>query len=330
MATAAATPATTTRDRRTRSGQPAADPGADVATDHRAGGEQHDGVPVAGRREDEDQPGHHVADHQRQRPQPGDDLERQVGAEAEHGDHHHAGAGAEVAAVHPGQRGEEGRHGGEVVARLRRCRRAAAAGQPAGDLGCAPTSRQVNRISHGTTASKTPGGSAEQHDRADAGAHDAAGQDHPAHPWVLPQLRAVAVRPAEPAGHQAEGVGHVGRHGRQPEGDQGGEADDRGDADGGGHDPGDQSRPEHQRAARVPVRGARGAAPRRLTITTCSCMAAAAPAGLQLRDDRLRDPQCVAPSDANGRPASRERLVQAGLDDQLADGPHHGGGSSGE
>ena len=97
---------------------------------------------------------------------------------AEDGHHHHARAGAEVAAVHPGQRGEERRH-------RRHRARAARAGVALVAVprsqrvirGWTPTSRQVKRISHGTTASKTVGRQGEQQHRADDGP-DGAGDEH--------------------------------------------------------------------------------------------------------------------------------------------------------
>ena len=129
--TDAVRPASTTSERSTRRRQPAADVRADVPADHGTPCQQGDREPVEVGEEEEDDRRHDVRGHHGERLEGVDDAQVDVETEAEDGHHHHAGAGAEVAAVHPGQ----GRPGGRERRHLHPvgCVRAVAGTQPAAD-----------------------------------------------------------------------------------------------------------------------------------------------------------------------------------------------------
>ena len=82
-------------------------------------------------------------------------------------------------------------------------------------------------MSTGTTARERVGRQHQQQDRADDAA-DQRGDAEPEHAGALPaELAAVAHRARQRAGHQPDGVGDVGGHGRYAERQQGRERDQR-------------------------------------------------------------------------------------------------------
>ena len=149
--------------------------------------------------EDEDHAGHHVAGHHGQRLERVDDPELEVQPEPEDGHHHHAGAGAEVAAVHAGQGREEPGHRRHRGARLRRLSPVPGA-QPGGDprLGADQQAGEEDQPRHhGLEDLRRQ--RQQQYGARDG--PDRAGDEHRGcGARLLPQLAAVAPRPAEAPG----------------------------------------------------------------------------------------------------------------------------------
>ena len=226
-------PAATIRPRSRVVGQPPTDVGPDVPADDGARREQRDRRPVEVGDDEEDQAGHDVGGEDGERLEGVDDPQLEVGAEAEDRHHHHARPGAEVAAVHAGQGGEEGGDRRHPGARL-----GGVAGLPAAQPARDPRLRTHQEAGEQDQprhdALEHAGRQGEQQDRSQHGAAGAGDDDGGGDDRVLAQLAAVAEGAAQTGRGHADGVGRVGDDRRQPDGQQGREADERGDADRGG------------------------------------------------------------------------------------------------
>ena len=322
--TAAVIPASDDEDAEGRRRDAPPDPGADVAADDRAGR-------PAGRR----------PASRRRRPTTKMTLATTLAAstarvfraltmrssrssaQAEHRHHHHPGAGAEVAAVHAGQGREERRdrrHRGAVGVRVGA---GAAPRSQRESRGWAPTSRQVNRISQGTTASKTPGGSASSSTAPTTAPTAQVASTTRGDARVLAQLVAVAERAAQRRrGSGPTVLDALATTGRQAHGDQHREAEQRGDADRRGQHPGPQPGGEDGELLEPASRGSQASSRRAatsLTISTWACMARGRTVGVT-GPDGVGDG--AVPGEGVAGAAGLGERLDAGLADQLADVVH--------
>ncbi len=168
-----------------------------------------------------------------------------------------------------------------------------------------------------------PGRQRQQQQRPGDGADGAGDQHDRGDRRVLAQLAPVAEGPAQPRRRHPDGVGRVGHDGRESDGEQHREAQQRRDPDGRGQDAGPEPRGEDRDLLPAGhfVGGSRSRATS-LTRATWACIASEAASG-SLRADGVGDRP--VPGQRGARAVGLRQRLDPGLLDQVADLVHQPG-----